>query len=169
MLRNDKNKQYLIARDTSDQTKYPVTVRHLTKKSALEEAERLAQKTGKKFTIFESFLKVENESLNNKMIFICSPYRRYNFYNEYKNITKALKYCETIIKQGGIPIAPHIMYTSILNDKNEEEREKGINLGLKLLKKCDYIYVYGDYISNGMKREIEFAEKNNIPIKHKEK
>lgn len=33
-----------------------------------------------------------------------------------------------------------------------------------IIDTCDLLLVYGDYLSNGMKVEIEYADKNKIPI-----
>ncbi len=41
-----------------------------------------------------------------------------------------------------------------------------MDMGLELLKLCDEVWVFGDKISEGMKKEIEFAKKLNIEIKN---
>jgi hypothetical protein len=48
----------------------------------------------------------------------------------------------------------------------ETTYEQGINMCLEVLKRCDMMYVYGDYEhSRGCKAEIEFCEENGIPYK----
>ena len=47
---------------------------------------------------------------------------------------------------------------------DEVDYETGINMCLEVLKRCDMMYVYGDWKnSRGCKTEIEFCEDNGIP------
>lgn len=111
-----------------------------------------------------------------ELIFVCSPYRptsknvveahrqfEYNF-----SVTTAA--CREIALAGNIPYAPHLFAPSFLKDKDPKERQIGINIGLEMLKKCDYMLVIVSKpykLSEGMKQEIEFAKKNNIKIIYK--
>ena len=61
-------------------------------------------------------------------------------------------------------VAPHIYLPEMLDDNVPEERELALEFGLKLLKLCDKLIICGDVISNGMRNEIAFARKNNIPV-----
>jgi len=90
-----------------------------------------------------------------KKIFICSPYRG----DVGENIANAIRYCKDVIKQGHLPIAPHLYFPSFLDDDNPDEREQGIRLGLELLKLVDEMWVYGkpSELSEGMKREVVTA------------
>lgn len=95
---------------------------------------------------------VENDL---KTVYICSPYRG----DVLKNTESARTYCrDTILNTGLFPIAPHIYTTQFLNDEVESERSIGIEWNMKLIDKCDYFYVFGDTISEGMKAEIEYAK-----------
>lgn len=95
-------------------------------------------------------------------IYVCSPLRG----NEKENIKRAEEYCRKIVlKLNAIPICPHIYFTRFLNDNSKIERELGLDLGQRLLKDCDRVFVFDDYgISEGMKKEIEVAESLNIPV-----
>lgn len=42
----------------------------------------------------------------------------------------------------------------------------GIRLGLVQLAMCDELWVFGKEISQGMSKEISFAEERGIPIKY---
>lgn len=97
-----------------------------------------------------------------KVIYVCSKYKG----NVKKNTKKAIEYCRMVHELGHIPIAPHLYIPRWLDDNNPEERKQGLKLGLRALKHCDEIWVFGDYISEGMLLEIEFAKANNIPIRH---
>lgn len=99
---------------------------------------------------------------NEKVIYVCSKYKG----NVKKNTKKTIEYCRMVYQLGHIPIAPHLYIPRWLDDNNPEEREQGLKLGLRALRHCDEIWVFGDFISEGMLQEIEFAEANNIPIRH---
>ena len=42
----------------------------------------------------------------------------------------------------------------------------GLALGLQMLKRCHELWVFGEKITEGMEKEIEFAEKRGIPIRY---
>lgn len=43
-----------------------------------------------------------------RFIYVCSPYRG-NLTEILQNTKKAQKYCEQVIKEGAVPIAPHLI------------------------------------------------------------
>lgn len=98
-----------------------------------------------------------------KIIYVCSKYR-----GDVKlNTHFAIGYCMGVYKMGHIPIAPHLYFTRFLDDNDPKEREDGLEMGLSLLRLCDELWVFGkDNISEGMQMEINFAKKNNIPIRN---
>ncbi|MFR2825137.1 MAG: hypothetical protein ACLTCQ_11790 [Enterocloster bolteae] len=61
-------------------------------------------------------------------------------------------------------IAPHAYLPELLDDQSQRERSLGLAIGQVLLSWCDGLIVCGDVISSGMKKEIEAAEKKQIPI-----
>jgi len=97
-----------------------------------------------------------------KIVYICSPLRG----NLEGNIKKAIDYCSYAESQGVVPLAPHTIFTQFLNDTIPEQREKGLKLGLELLKRCDELWVCGNVISQGMKDEVEEARQQNIPTRY---
>lgn len=97
-----------------------------------------------------------------KKIYICSPLR--GDYEE--NIQKAIGYCREVALAGDLPIAPHVYCTRFLDDTKSEERERGKEIGIELLKKCDEVRVYGDYISTGMQAELNAASLLFIPVRY---
>ena len=100
-----------------------------------------------------------------KKIFISSPLA-----GDYENnIKNAQKYCREALFQGYIPLAPHVYYTSFLEENNEIERQLGMDMGLRWLAECDEMWVFNQNgISKGMQVEIDMATQLNIPIKYKE-
>ena len=108
-----------------------------------------------------------NNSMDNTMnfkplIYICSPYAG----DVEKNRLLAKIYCRVAVKNGMVPIAPHLLYPQFLHDDSEEERTLGMECGLELLDLCDEIWVMtSEGISKGMQKEIEYARKACIPIR----
>lgn len=99
-----------------------------------------------------------------KKVFICSPLKG----NLKENIRKAKLYCKYVIACGYLPIAPHVYFTSFLNDTDPNEREMGMKLGLELLKDCDELWIFGNRITDGMKAETLLASQLEIKIIQKE-
>lgn len=95
-----------------------------------------------------------------KLVYICSPYAGDIEYN-----TKmAIAYCRYATDCGVIPLAPHLLLPRFLCESNPVERELGIKMGLKLLALSSELWVFGNRISEGMRREIEEAERLGIKI-----
>ena len=66
---------------------------------------------------------------------------------------------------GVIPVAPHLLYPQFLEDSDPAERNLGLRAGLELLSRCEEMWVFGEEISPGMSREIQFAQERGIPIR----
>jgi hypothetical protein len=52
-----------------------------------------------------------------------------------------------------------------MNDADREERELALSFGLRLLGGCREVWIFGDTISAGMKREIAEARRRGITMK----
>lgn len=94
-------------------------------------------------------------------IYICSPLKG----DIERNIKKAIGYSRFAYIKGGIPLVPHAIFTTFLDDEILDERNAGIDMGIALLTKCDEIWVFGERISGGMQAEIAVAKALNIDIK----
>lgn len=82
------------------------------------------------------------------------------------NIFNLLGIASHTLKQNGMaPFIPHF-YVLILDDRNDKERNLGMNAGLSMLWVCDAVWVFGDEITESMKTEIRFAEKLNIEVRY---
>ena len=99
--------------------------------------------------------------METRMIYICSPYAG----NTEENTAFARQACGYAIRQGAVPLAPHLLYPQILNDSVPEERETGIRLGLEILERCEELWICGDRMSAGMKREAAYAKAKGIPVR----
>ena len=96
------------------------------------------------------------------LIYVASPLAG----DRERNTERARGYCRFVISQGGIPIAPHLLYPQFLDDDDRETRELGLFFALILLGKCDELWVFGDRISDGMGQEIAKAERRGTPVKY---
>lgn len=99
--------------------------------------------------------------MKRRMIYICSPYVG----NTEENTAFARQACGYAIRQGAVPLAPHLLYPQILNDSVLEERETGIRFGLEILERCEELWICGDRMSAGMKREVAYAKAKGIPVR----
>ena len=90
-----------------------------------------------------------------KLVYICSPYATGDV---KENVEKAKEYCKLALKEGFVPVAPHLLYPQFLCDEDEAEREQGLSCGIALLEVCAEVWVFGNQKkSEGMQREIEYA------------
>ena len=96
------------------------------------------------------------------IVFICSPYADDPLNNE----RRAIRYCRFAVRQGYIPIAPHIYFTRFLDERNPKDRERGLFMGHVMLTKCVELWVFGDRITLGMEREIAKAGERAMPIRY---
>ena len=60
------------------------------------------------------------------VIFVCSPYRG----DTETNTQNARRYCRLVVEQGGIPFAPHLLFTQFLNEDKAAERRRGLWMGM---------------------------------------
>ena len=89
------------------------------------------------------------------LVYICSP-----FAGDIKtNVMKARRYSRFAVKQGYIPITPHLFFPQFLNDNDPDERELGLVMGMVLMAKCTEVWVFGTDYSPGMQAEIHEARR----------
>jgi hypothetical protein len=100
----------------------------------------------------------------NKLVYIASPYAG----DVERNIDFARKACRYCIAQGHTPVAPHLLYTQMLDDGDPAQRELGLELGQRLLERSDELWVCGGRISSGMAAEIAAARNLGIPVRRVE-
>jgi len=82
-----------------------------------------------------------------------------------KGIEYAQKALKDSLLRGEYPFASHLLYTQVLDDKNPEERNLGIEAGLTWCKNADLTAVYIDLgISEGMIEGILDAQKEGRKI-----
>ena len=96
------------------------------------------------------------------LVYVASPYAGDVEYNtEY-----AKQACRAVMESGHAFFAPHLLYPSILDDAQPEQRQLGMEMGLSVLSRCDELWAFGDTISEGMRSEIDAAERMGIPVRY---
>ena len=128
------------------------------------------------------YMKNTKEYFNNielgkiERVYVCSPVKgdQDDPMVIKDNISRAVLYSRDVYHNGFLPICPHIYLedaTELNESNNPGDREIAIRLGLELLTACQRLWVYGrrrGEESTGMKDEIEFARKMNIPVTYRD-
>lgn len=73
-------------------------------------------------------------------------------------------YCRYTVDQVCIPLAPHLYLPQFLDE--ESERELALFMDIALLSRCVELWVFGDVISAGMEKEIQYAQRKGKPIRY---
>ena len=81
-----------------------------------------------------------------------------------RNTADAVMYCRVAVRKGYIPVASHLMYPRVLDDRDSNERQLGLLFGQALLAVCDEVWFIGPKakdgkieMSDGMKAEYREA------------
>lgn len=97
------------------------------------------------------------------LIYVCSPYSG----DIDRNVVNARRYSRFTLDKGAIPLTPHLLYPQFMDDENPEDRNFAVHtINYVLLGKCDELWVFGDCITEGMKREINLAERRKMKIRY---
>ena len=96
-----------------------------------------------------------------KVVYIASPLSG----DVEENLDFARRACRYAISQGAVPFAPHLLYTQMLDDNSPQERQAGIEMGCRMLERCDELWLCGERISPGMAAEKELAESLGLPVR----
>ncbi len=100
--------------------------------------------------------------MKRRIVYVCSPLRG----DIEGNIARAKQYARLVYERGCLPIAPHVYFTTFLNDLQPEDRRGGMDMGLQMLTACDELWVFGGLISEGMRAEMELAQRIGLPVRH---
>ena len=84
----------------------------------------------------------------NKLVYIASPYSG----DVERNVAFAKGSLSLCHEPGVTPIASHLLYPQMLDDGVPEERKLGTDMGLRILKACEEVWVCGSELSSGMEQ-----------------
>lgn len=117
--------------------------------------------------VYEALIRVEAEeraaraaAAYRPLVYICSPYAG----DIERNTYRARVFSRFAVEKKHIPIAPHLLCPQYLDE--ETERWLGLKMGIVFMGKCEEVWVFGDYISEGMASEIERATKMRKKIRY---
>ena len=96
------------------------------------------------------------------IVYICSPYAG----DVEGNVSAARRYSRFAVKEGCIPLAPHLLFPQFLDDTDPKERKLGLFFGNVLLCKCAEVWVFGDEVTSGMDAEIKKAKSKGCRIRY---
>ncbi|WP_141604606.1 DUF4406 domain-containing protein [Terrilactibacillus laevilacticus] len=96
-----------------------------------------------------------------KKVFVCSPYHG----DTKKNTEKAAFAAQILSESGHMPVVPHLYFPNFLDDNDQYERIRGIELGIELMKECNLLWLLGPSITPGMEYELEVAKEIQIPVR----
>jgi len=116
-------------------------------------------------TAYGAFMNIEarkRQARFRPIVYICSPYSG----DTETNVDNARRYCRFAVDTGFLPIAPHLLFPQFMNDSVPEERETAMFMNMALLSKCAELWVFGDKVTPGMKKEIARAEYRQMPIRY---
>lgn len=69
------------------------------------------------------------------------------------------------VSQGATPLAVHLLYPQILDDRIPDERTAGIQMGLRVLRACVNCGYAGISFHMGCRRNWMLAKEWGIPVK----
>lgn len=100
---------------------------------------------------------------NRKKIYVASKYAG----DVSANRRSAVRYCKYVIENDGMPIASHLLYPQMLDDRDPDQRELGCMFGLALLAICDEVWCFGNVSdSEGVQKEIAEAKRLGKTVRY---
>ena len=107
-------------------------------------------------------VKTSEEQIMAKTVFIGHPISG----DIRGNVAKVLKICEEVHTKNIVPVAPYLVSLQYLDDEVLDDRELGMEANHECFHRhyIDELWLFGDFISNGMWREIQLAQELDIPV-----
>jgi hypothetical protein len=104
----------------------------------------------------------KEKSMPQKTIFIGHPIGG----DIQANVKKVLKICAELHTKGIIPVAPYLVSLQYLNDEVAEDRELGMEANHECFRRhyIDELWLFGERISSGMRKEVLLAKEMDIPV-----
>ena len=87
------------------------------------------------------------------LVYVCSPFSG----DTAGNAEKARRYSRFAVDSGAIPLTPHLLLPQFMSE--ETERDTAMLFNKVFLGKCEQLWVFGDRISPGMRKEIIWAKR----------
>ena len=103
------------------------------------------------------------------LIYLASPYTHVDMLVRCQRAMQAAHTAARLVEKGYFVYSPVLHGHEIDKWASDIPYQYWIDLGFKMLSRCDLMYVLmipGWRQSGGIKKEIEFAESNDIPISY---
>lgn len=101
------------------------------------------------------------------LIYVATPYADTTPAGIQRNIRFAEMVCLLVAQAAGAPYAPHLLLTRFLHDAIPEQRDLGIQAGLRTMEGADAFLAalppWRTALSRGMTAEHESAQRLDIP------
>lgn len=68
------------------------------------------------------------------------------------------------LSKAAVPVAPYISCVWALDDNDPDERLVGMAISSRVSKMCDELWLCGEEISEGMRKERQIFEKRDKPV-----
>ena len=99
-----------------------------------------------------------------RVIIVESPYKSTSELELQFKLAYARALLDHVLKRGDCPLASHLLYTQVLDDRDVAHRKLGISAGLAPLKFADgHAFGVDLGISDGMRQAMEIAKTGNGP------
>ena len=105
-----------------------------------------------------------------KRVVLESPFKGEDWSQTRRNIAYLRLCMHDSLRRGEAPYASHALYTQpgVLDDRDEKERQWGIEAGFAWRSNAELTVVYTDFgISRGMQYGIEHAQQNGTPVEYR--
>ncbi len=110
-----------------------------------------------------------------KRVFVCSPLSADDAEGVARNQELAREHMLEVLRAGGAPMVPHLLYPQVLDDRVPEDRRLGLDAGLAWLLVCDEVWVWPPswrqtpdgpepILTSGMAEEVAAARRVGLPV-----
>lgn len=97
-----------------------------------------------------------------KIVYICSP-----FSMDRENMTNyARMICRAAADNGVVPYAPHLLFPQFMDDDFPRDRERALTMCFEMIRVVDELWAFGHIITNGMREEIEEAQRLGKTVRY---
>ena len=101
----------------------------------------------------------------NDTVYICSPLSAPTEQEMGRNMHAAREYAHEICSELGCKVfAPHAWLPELLDDTVPAERKLALQFGIKILKLCNTLIICHPTVTDGMAKEIAFAQQHGLAI-----
>lgn len=103
---------------------------------------------------------VTTDAVRTRRVYVCHPFLD----DLAANTLRVRDLCADLVRQGYLPLAPHLFLSHILDEATR--REVAMRLCLELLDDCDEVRVYGADLTAEMREEIARAEARGLEVRY---